>query len=552
MIQRLLIKNYAIIEQLDIEFAKGLTIITGETGAGKSILLGALGMILGNRADTKVLYNASEKCIIEGYFDIAAYDLQDFFDENEIDFDKNTVVRRELTPSGKTRSFINDTPVNLTQLRAFSGKLVDLHQQFDTLDIHDATFQLQMIDALAGNKAPLSMYREKYRLFQNDKKRLAQLIEKNERSAREIDFLNFQINEFNKAELIDGEQDTLENDQQRLQNAETIKRNLSAAFQAISEDENAIVGQMRAISSSVSQVKKYTPSVSKLYDRIESLLFELEDIGGELESIAEQTEYDPERIIDIQTRLDVIYKLQKKHGVATVEQLLAIQDDLQNQLNAFGDLSEEIENLQKDIAQKAEILKKLAGELSAKRKFVIPQFEQQVEAMLHQLSMENARLKVQTIDLEDFTPTGSDDIQFLFAANRGSRMMPIKDVASGGELSRLALCTKSLVASAIPLPTLIFDEIDSGVSGDVALKMGNILQKLSSHHQVVVITHSPQVAAKAEKHYFVYKTHKEDRTITDVRPLSKDERIKAIAVMLSQNPPSTSALANAKELLTAV
>ena len=552
MIQRLLIKNYAIIEQLDIEFAKGLTIITGETGAGKSILLGALGMILGNRADTKVLYNASEKCIIEGYFDIAAYDLQDFFDENEIDFDKNTVVRRELTPSGKTRSFINDTPVNLTQLRAFSGKLVDLHQQFDTLDIHDTTFQLQMIDALAGNKAPLSMYREKYRLFQNDKKRLAQLIEKNERSAREIDFLNFQIDEFNKAELIDGEQDTLENNQQRLQNAETIKRNLSAAFQAISEDENSIVGQMRAISSSVSQVKKYTPSVSKLYDRIESLLFELEDIGGELESIAEQTEYDPERIIDIQTRLDVIYKLQKKHGVATVEQLLAIQDDLQNQLNAFGDLSEEIENLQKDIAQKAEILKKLAGELSAKRKFVIPQFEQQVEAMLHQLSMENARLKVQTIDLEDFTPTGSDDIQFLFAANRGSRMMPIKDVASGGELSRLALCTKSLVASAIPLPTLIFDEIDSGVSGDVALKMGNILQKLSSHHQVVVITHSPQVAAKAEKHYFVYKTHKEDRTITDVRPLSKDERIKAIAVMLSQNPPSTSALANAKELLTAV
>ena len=552
MIQRLLIKNYAIIEQLDIEFAKGLTIITGETGAGKSILLGALGMILGNRADTKVLYNASEKCIIEGYFDIAAYDLQDFFDENEIDFDKNTVVRRELTPSGKTRSFINDTPVNLTQLRAFSGKLVDLHQQFDTLDIHDTTFQLQMIDALAGNKALLTIYREKYRLFQNDKKRLAQLIEKNERSAREIDFLNFQINEFNKAELIDGEQDTLENNQQRLQNAETIKRNLSAAFQAISEDENSIVGQMRAISSSVSQVKKYTPSVSKLYDRIESLLFELEDIGGELESIAEQTEYDPERIIDIQTRLDVIYKLQKKHGVATVEQLLAIQDDLQNQLNAFGDLSEEIENLQKDIAQKAEILKKLAGELSAKRKFVIPQFEQQVEAMLHQLSMENARLKVQTIDLEDFTPTGSDDIQFLFAANRGSRMMPIKDVASGGELSRLALCTKSLVASAIPLPTLIFDEIDSGVSGDVALKMGNILQKLSSHHQVVVITHSPQVAAKAEKHYFVYKTHKEDRTITDVRPLSKDERIKAIAVMLSQNPPSTSALANAKELLTAV
>ena len=551
MIQRLLIKNYAIIEALDIEFAKGLTIITGETGAGKSILLGALGMILGNRADTKVLYNATEKCVIEGYFDIAAYDLKAFFEENEIDFDQNTVVRRELTPAGKTRSFINDTPVNLNQLRTFSGKLVDLHQQFDTLDIHDASFQLQMIDALANNKTPLSIYREKFRIFQNDKKKLAQLIEKNERSAREIDFLNFQLEEFNKAELIEGEQDTLERDQQRLQNAETIKRNLSAAYQAISEDENAIVGQMRSISASISQVKKYTPSVSKLYERFESILFELEDIGGELEAIAEDTEYDPERIADIQTRLDVIYKLQKKHGVATVQQLLSIQDDLQNQLNAFGDLSEEISNLEQNIQVQEQNLRKLAGELSTKRKFVIPQFEQKVEAMLHQLSMENAKLKVQTIDLEELTPTGADDIQFLFAANRGSRLMPIKDVASGGELSRLALCTKSLVASAIPLPTLIFDEIDSGVSGDVALKMGNILQKLASHHQVVVITHSPQVAAKAEKHYFVYKTHKEERTLTNVRPLNKDERIKAIAVMLSQNPPSTSALANAKELLLA-
>ncbi|MBL7817437.1 MAG: DNA repair protein RecN [Saprospiraceae bacterium] len=551
MIQRLLIKNYAIIESLEIEFSKGLTIITGETGAGKSILLGGLGMILGNRADTKVLYNATEKCVIEGYFDISAYNLQSFFDEHEIDYDTQTVVRRELTPAGKTRAFINDTPVNLAQLRAFSGKLVDLHQQFDTLDIHDASFQLQMIDALAGNKHPLSIYTEKYRVFQSDKKRLAQLIEKNERSAREIDFLNFQLDEFNKAELIEGEQETLEADQQRLQNAETIKRNLSAAYQAISEDENAIVGQMRSISASISQVKKYTPSVSKLYERFESLLFELEDIGGELESIAEDTEYDPERIAEIQTRLDTIYKLEKKHGVATVEQLLSIQDDLQKQLDAFGDLSEEIETLQQDLAQQEEVLKKLANELSAKRKFVVPQFEEKVEAMLRQLSMENAKLKVQTIDLDDLTPTGMDDVQFLFAANKGSRMMPIKDVASGGELSRLALCTKSLVASAIPLPTLIFDEIDSGVSGDVALKMGNILQSLASHHQVVVITHAPQVAAKADKHYFVYKNHTTDRTLTSVRPLSKEDRIKAIAVMLSQNPPSASALANAKELLTA-
>lgn len=549
MVQKLLIKNYAIIESLEIDFADTLTIITGETGAGKSILLGALGMILGNRTDTKVLYNQNEKCVIEGYFDIKNYDLKAFFDENEIDYEENSVVRRELTPQGKTRSFINDTPVNLTQLREFSSRLVDLHQQFDTLDIHDASFQLQMIDALADNKHPLSIYHEKFKSYQSDKRLLKDLKEKSERSAREIEFLNFQIAEFNKAELVEGEQETLEEEQQRLQNAETIKRNLAAAFRAISDDENAIVGQLKSVGQSIAQVKKYTPSVSKLYERFEGILYELEDIGGELEAISEDTEYDPERIADIQTRLDIIYKLQKKHGVATVEQLLEIQNDLQNQLNAFGDLSEDIERLENSLIEQEVVLRKLAGELSAKRKFVSPQFEEQVHGMLRELSMENARLQVQIIDLAELTINGADDVQFLFAANKGSRMMPIKDVASGGELSRLALCTKSLVAAAIPLPTLIFDEIDSGVSGDVALKMGNILHRLSKHHQVVVITHSPQVAAKAEKHYFVYKTHKEDRTITSVRPLSTDERIRSIAVMLSQNPPSASALENAKELI---
>jgi DNA repair protein RecN (Recombination protein N) len=552
MIQRLLIRNYAIIEHLEIDFANGLTIITGETGAGKSILLGGLGMILGNRADTKVLYKATEKCVIEAFFDVSHYDLKAFFEDNEIDFDNQTVVRRELAPSGKTRAFINDTPVNLGQLREFSSKLVDLHQQFDTLDIHDTSFQLQMVDALADNKHPLSNYREKFRIFQSDRKRLADLKDKNERAAREIEFLNFQLAEFNKAELVNGEQERIETEQQRLQNAETIKRNLSAAFRAISEDENSVIGQLKSVGVMVGQVKKYAPSVSKLHERFESLLFELEDIGGELEAVAEDTEYDPERIADIQTRLDAIYKLQKKHAVGTVEQLLDIQDNLQNQLNAFGDLSSDIENLEAQLIEQEADLKKIATELSNKRKAVVPNFEQQVETMLHQLSMENARLQVQILDSQELTLNGCDDVQFLFAANKGSRMQAIKDVASGGELSRLALCTKSLVAAAIPLPTLIFDEIDSGVSGDVALKMGNILQKLATHHQIVVITHSPQVAAKADKHYFVYKTHKEDRTYTNVRPLSTDERIKSIAVMLSQNPPSESAMANAKELLGAV
>jgi DNA repair protein RecN (Recombination protein N) len=550
MVQRLHIKNYAIIESLDIDFAKGLTIITGETGAGKSILLGALGMILGNRADTKVLYNNAEKCVIEGHFDISAYDLKYFFDENEIDFDENAVVRRELTPQGKTRSFINDTPVNLTQLRDFSSKLVDLHQQFDTLDIHDTSFQLQMVDALADNKHPLSIYRENFKKYQTDKRLLAEMKEKSERSTREIEFLNFQLDEFNKAELIEGEQETLEIDQQKLQNAETIKRNLSAAYRAINEEENAVVSQLKSIGQSIAQVKKYAPSVSKLHERFDSAIFELEDIAGELEAIADDTEFNPERISDIQIRLDTIYKLQKKHNVNSIDQLLAIQNDLQTQLDAFGDLSEDIEKLEISISAQEVALKKMAGELSAKRKFVTPQFEDKVHTMLHQLSMENARLQVHISDLNDLTINGLDNVEFLFAANKGSRMMPIKDVASGGELSRLALCTKSLVAAAIPLPTLIFDEIDAGVSGDVALKMGNILQQLATHHQVVVITHSPQVASKADRHYFVYKNHREDRTLTSVKALTDDERVRAIAVMLSQNPPSASALENAKELMS--
>jgi DNA repair protein RecN (Recombination protein N) len=549
MIQKLLIKNYAIIEHLEIDFAKGLTIITGETGAGKSILLGGLGMILGNRADTKVLYNEAEKCVIEGHFDISAYDLKAFFEEHEIDHDTQTVVRRELTPQGKTRAFINDTPVNLGQLKAFSSKLVDLHQQFDTLDIHDASFQLQMVDALADNKHPLSIYRENFKKFQTNKKVLFEMKDKNDRAAREIEFLNFQLEEFNKAELIEGEQDRLESDQQTLQNAETIKRNLALAFRAISEDENAIVGQLRSVGQSIAQVKKYTPSVSKLHERFEGLLFELEDIGSELEAISEDTEFNPERIADIQTRLDTIYKLQKKHGVGTVEQLIEIQNNLQIQLDAFGDLSEEIEKLEKALITQEVDLRKQANELSTKRKFVTPQFEAQVEGMLHQLSMENAKLQVQVLGLNELTINGLDNVEFLFAANKGSRMQSIKDVASGGELSRLALCTKSLVAAAIPLPTLIFDEIDSGVSGDVALKMGHILQKLASHHQVVVITHSPQVAARAEKHYFVYKNHKEDRTVTNVKSLSSEERVRSIAVMLSQNPPSAAAMENAKDLM---
>lgn len=549
MIKRLHIRNYAIIEHLDIDFAKGLTIITGETGAGKSILLGALGLIMGDRADTKSLYNQEEKCIIEGVFDLAAHDLREFFAENDLDYETEVVVRRELTPSGKSRAFVNDSPVTLKVLQDLSSELIDLHQQFDTLDIYSHSFQLRMIDALAGNKDRLIQYRNLYREYNTNQRKLAELLHRNEQSTKEMDFIQFQLEEFNKAELQAGEQESLEEELTRLTHAEDIKRTLGLAFDALTENEQSIVGQMQSLGNALVTIGKYAPKLAEYSDRFANMIFELREMSNEFEKVADQTDYDPERILEAQQRLDLIYRLQKKHTVATVDELLAIQTNLEQQLAGFADLGNEISSLRSTISTQEEQLFRWADDLGDRRQAVIPGYEQKVVDMLAQLAMPYAQFKIESRKLEQLNPTGLDEVQFLFAANRGSRLQQIKDVASGGEMSRLALVTKSLVASAIPLPTLIFDEIDSGISGDVALKMGNILRNLSNEHQVVTITHSPQVASKADRHYFVFKVDKPDRTITNVRMLSDDDRVRAIAVMLSQNPPSDSALVNARELL---
>ncbi len=549
MIKRLHIRNYAIIESLDIDFAKGLTIITGETGAGKSILLGALGLIMGDRADTKSLYNQDEKCIIEGIFDLGAQDLRDFFVENDLDYETEVVVRRELTPSGKSRAFVNDSPVTLRVLQDLSAELIDLHQQFDTLDIHNLSFQLRMIDALAGNKEYLLQYRNHFRDYSAKQRRLTELLNRNEQSTKEMDFIQFQLEEFNKAELVSGEQETWEEELTRLSHAEDIKRTLGMAFDILTENEQSIVGQMQSLSIALTTIGKYAPKLGEYSDRFAGMIFELREMSNEFEKVADKTDYDPERIQEVQQRLDLIYRLLKKHTVASVDELLAIQSNLEQQLSGFADLGFEINTLRADIAVQEEQLLNLAEVLAERRQAVIPTYEDKIVEMLTQLAMPYAQLKIETRKLNQLGPTGLDEVQFLFAANRGSRLQQIKDVASGGELSRLALVTKSLVASAIPLPTLIFDEIDAGISGDVALKMGNILRNLSNEHQVVTITHSPQVASKADRHYFVFKVDKPDRTITNVRLLSDDDRVRAIAVMLSQSPPSESALVNARELL---
>ncbi|MFZ4543769.1 MAG: DNA repair protein RecN [Saprospiraceae bacterium] len=552
MIKKLLIRNFALIDDLEILFSENLTIITGETGAGKSILLGGLGLIMGNRADGISFYNPAEKIVIEGYFDIKNYDIKSFFEENELDYDSEVVVRREIAPSGKSRAFINDTPVTLKELQQLSSALIDLHLQFDTLDIHQVSFQLRMIDALADNQKKLAEYQHLFLQYQSDKKKLSDLIQLSASSSKEMDFLNYQLEEFNKAELTENEQELLEAELQKLSNSEAIKNVMFSSYRQLYDDDSSISTQLDEIIKNIYSIKKYHKEVASIYERLENLRYELNDVAKETENIAADTEYDGERIIEIQGRLDMIYKLQKKHQVSDIKTLIEIETQIREKIHGFADLSGSIATLEEKITKQEIELKGIALELSSRRNSVTEVFVNKVESLLAQLAMEHAKLKVEVRPIESLTFTGSDDVAFLFAANLGSKFMPIKDTASGGELSRLTLCIKSLVASSIPLPTLIFDEIDAGVSGDVALKMGRILRQLSDKHQVVSITHSPQIAAQAKTHYFVYKKTLEDKTVTNVRSLNEEERIRAIATMLSTNPPTQSAIENAKELLAGV
>lgn len=549
MIKTLYIRNYAIIESLEMQFSNGLTIITGETGAGKSILLGALGLIRGNRADTKALYDENDKCVVEARFHVRPYQIQSFFEVNDLDYDDEVVIRREILPNGKTRGFINDTPVNLKVMQDLSNFLLDIHQQFDTLSMQESSFQIKAIDALADNKQLIGNYQQIFQKYQKDVNKLQELIARNRAATQETDFIKFQFEELETANLSPQEQEILELEQVKLNNAEDIKRYMVGAFQTLSESELAVISQLQGISQSLNAIKKFDPEIDTLYQRFESALVELQDLSKEFEDIAEQTEFNEERNHLVQERLDLIYRLQKKHQVTSIASLLEIKENLAFKLQDFSDLSTGIEALEIQIEATKRELEQLADQISERRRRIVSAFEANVFSLLGELAMEHAQLKVEIQPTDQLKINGRDDIQFFFAANKGSRLQLIKDVASGGELSRLALILKSLVASAIPLPTLIFDEIDTGISGDIALKMGKILRKLSNEHQVVTITHSPQVASKADVHYFVFKKVKEERTVTNVRLLNKEDRIRSIAVMLSQNPPSDSALENARELI---
>lgn len=549
MIKRLFIRNYAIIEEVEIKFSKNFSIVTGETGAGKSIILGALGLIMGDRAEIRTLNNPHKKAVIEGFFDVLHYDLKPFFEEHDLDYDTEVVLRREVTPSGKSRAYINDTPVRLPVLKELALKMIDLHRQFDTLDLHSEVFQLKMVDALAGNKPILEVYQPLFKTYQANKRQLQQYIDHSESNSKEVDFLTFQLDELGGAELREGEQEELEEELAQLTNAEKIKQILSASYIQMLESETAIIGQLTDISHQVGTIAEFHKELAKFHTQFEGLIYELEDIGNEFNDISENVEYNEERINEANERLDTIYRLQTKHKVDTVAELLAIQADLESKVEGFGDLSEQIIALEATIKKQEKELSKIAKTLSENRHATTADFENKIHELLVQLSMKHARLKIDIQPIKELSSTGLDVVNFMFAANKGGRLDLIKNVASGGELSRLTLCTKSLVAGAIPLPTLVFDEIDTGVSGDVAKRMAVILKKLSKNHQVISITHTPQIAAKADKHFFVYKQVEGETTHSHVKLLDRNERIQELAIMLSGNPPSEYAVSNAVDLL---
>ncbi|MCJ8210669.1 DNA repair protein RecN [Mucilaginibacter sp. RS28] len=549
MLKQLSINNYALIDNLNISFGNGLNIITGETGAGKSIILGALSLILGQRAESRYFFNQQKKCIIEGHFRISDFHLKQFFEENDLDHEEETILRREISADGKSRAFVNDTPVNLTLLKQLGEKLIDIHSQHATAEINDPAFQLMVVDGVAKHTDLLSDYQAKYRTYKKNSSKLQQLIADNDKAKADLDYYQFQFDELESAKLDADEQEHLEQELYSLNNAEEIKRNLLSGVYLLQDGESAALIQLKEAAQQLSALEKYNPAIAELRDRINSTIIELKDITAEAEQIEQQTVTDEQRADEVNQRLSMIYNLQKKHRVSSNAELLAIQEDLSEKIQQalFGD--EEIESLRKEIDQQKKELEQLAGQLSANRKKALPEIEKQVLHTLAEMGMANSLLQIEQKPLPELTATGTDHIRFLFTANKGHALAEMSKVASGGELSRLMLSIKSLIARYTALPTIIFDEIDTGVSGEVANKVGQIMEQLSQNLQVITITHLPQIASKGDSHFFVYKDTRADITYTQMKQLSCDERIMEIAKMLSGDKPGESALQNARELL---
>ena len=549
MIVSLSIENFALIEKLSVRFSDGFSVITGETGAGKSILLGALGLVLGKRADLSSLKNKEEKCIIEGHFQLKNYNLKSFFDDNDLDYEEETIIRREILPSGKSRAFINDTPVNLNELQELSNFLIDIHSQHQTQELSDDGVQFQIIDSVASNFNVLKEYSfhlKEYKKLNSDlrdKKELLLSISK------EQDYHSFLLEELLVAKLKAGEQEELEMRFEKLNNVELINENLARILSLSNQESFGVIQSIKDIKLSIQKIASYSQEFSDLSDRISSLLIEFDDIEKEISLLAESVNSDPEELQLINEKLQLIFSLQKKHQVNTVEELLLIQDDLDVKVVSSVTLESEINSLELQLKNTEVQLNDLADTIRQNRNKAIPILTDKLEVILSQLGMINARFNIQIIKKENYFYNGKDEIQFLFSANKGSDFGLLKKVASGGEMSRIMLAVKSILSQYSKLPTIIFDEIDTGVSGEIAHKMGDILKHMSENMQVFAITHLPQIAGKGKEHIKVYKVIKDDQTLSELKLLSKEERVMEIAQMLSGSNVSESALNHAKELL---
>ena len=549
MLVSISIKNYALINELHIDFSSGLSIITGETGAGKSILLGALGLVLGNRADSSSLKNTTTKCVVEAIISIDTYSLQDFFETEDIDYESNTILRREILPSGKSRAFVNDTPVTLLVLTALRARLIDIHSQHQTLQVSDQKFQFQLMDAIANNESKLASYKIGLASYTKEKKRLEEIQLAQREASLQYDYNSHLYNELLEAKLIEDEQELLEEKLDKINNVEEIKQNLSEALQLTTDENIGIQNLLFSLEQKLAKIASYSGEYQELLDRISSVKIESDDIIGEIETAYESVDFNPTEAEQLNDRLQLIYNLQKKHYVNTISELLTIQSELFKKVNT-------VENAEQSLLDQETIVKGIANKLDAvalkisdARSKIILKLSKQLADILADLGMPHARFQIKNTLSENYYKNGKDSLEFLFSANKGGQYGELKKVASGGELSRVMLAIKKILSENSQLPTIIFDEIDSGVSGEISNKMAHIMSKMSQKMQVITITHLPQIAAKGNQHYKVFKEEVNNITITNLKQLSEDERIVEIAEMLSGKNISDSALTHAKELL---
>ncbi|WP_421877439.1 DNA repair protein RecN [Marinoscillum sp.] len=548
MIKSLSIKNYALIQQLEMSPSKNLNIITGETGAGKSIMLGAVGLLLGNRADTKALFTEEEKCVVEGTFDIKSYQIKSLFEENELDFEYECIIRREISPSGKSRAFVNDTPVTLDILKAIGVHLMDIHSQHESLHLGDNTYQLEILDIYAGHQDLLVAYQQRFEAFEKAQTNYKKLQKQSQESSKDQDYKQFLFNELDEAKLVKGELPELEEELEVLENAEEIKMNLAQLTQLLDESEFSLINQMKQSLPLLSSLRGFSKKLEELYERINSTSIELEDIARDITNEQDRVELDPERLQIVKERIDLLFKLQQKHQVTDTDELLEIKEQLEAELQGVLNIDEEIAKAEKAL-KSAEVEMLNAGKkLTESRTKHANPFAKAIVDLIKKLGIENGSIEIK-ISPDEPGANGLDLVEMLFSANKGVEPRELKSVASGGEFSRLIFSIKYLLADKTAMPTIIFDEIDTGVSGEIALQMVNMMKEMAQSHQVISISHLPQFAAGGDAHYFVYKDHSASKSVSKIKKLESEDRVMAIAQMIGGEKPGESAIQSARELL---